>query len=112
MKKFAIAFAVGTAVLLGCTTANAADHTTKAKAAADVSQSSTDISSRGRHWRHHRHYRVHRHWRHVYYRPYAYPYYDSYAYAPSPYYYGGGPTISFRFGGFGGGWGHRHHRHW
>jgi len=110
MKNFSIAIAIGAAALLGCTTANAADNTPRAKAAVDVSQS-TDISSRGRHWRYHRHYRTHRHWRHVYYRPYANPYYGSYAYAPAPYYYGGGPSISLRFGGYGGGWGH-HHRHW
>ena len=121
MKKLAIAFAVGAAALLGGSAANAADNTVKAKAAIDVSQQSTDFSSRGRHWRHHGHYRMHRHWRHAYYRPYARPYYGSYAYAPQPYYYGGGPVISLGFGGggfgggygrgYGGGWGH-HHRGW
>src|SRR4030081_3104284 len=90
MKKLAIVFAVGAAALLGGSAANAADNTVKAKAATDVTQS-TDISSRGRHYRHYgyRHYR---------------PYYRSYGYAPRPYYggYGGG------FGGAdagGGGWG-------
>jgi hypothetical protein len=99
MKNLAIVFAVGAAALLGGSAANAADGTVKAKAAADVNQS-TDFSSHRRHWRHHRH------WRHSHYPRH----YRSYGYAPSPYsspyYYGGGPAISFRFGG--GGWGHRH----
>jgi hypothetical protein len=105
MKKLALAFAISAAALLGGSAANATVSTVKAKAATDVSQS-TDFSSRGRHWRH---YRMHRHWRHSYYRPY----YDSYGYDPQPYYYGGGPVVSFGFGGGGwrgGGWGH--HRHW
>jgi hypothetical protein len=114
MKKLAIVFAVGATALLGGSASNAAANTAvKAKAATDVTQPSTDISSRGRHWRHHGHYRMHRHWRHAYYRPYARSY-GSYAYAPEPYYYGGGPVLSFGFGGGGwrgGGWGH-HHRGW
>src|SRR5260370_42694878 len=75
MKKLAIVFAVGAAALLGGSAANAADNTVKAKAATDVTQQSTDFSSRGRHYRHYgyRHYR---------------PYYRSYAYAPRPYYGG------------------------
>ena len=100
MKKLAIVFAVGAAALLGGSAANAADNTVKAKAATDVTQQSTDFSSRGRHYRHYgyRHYR---------------PYYRSYGYAPRPYYGGGyggpyygggygygygGPGISFSFG--------------
>src|SRR5260370_7886596 len=73
MKKLAIVFAVGAAALLGGSAANAADNTVKAKAATDVTQQSTDFSSRGRHYRHYgyRHYR---------------PYYRSYGYAPRPYY--------------------------
>jgi hypothetical protein len=73
MKKLAIVFAASAAALLGGSAANAADNTVKAKAATDVTQSSTDISSRGRHYRHYgyRHYR---------------PYYRSYGYAPRPYY--------------------------
>jgi len=109
MNKLAIVFAVAAAALLGGSSANAADNAVKAKAST-VTQQSTDISSRHRHWRHHRHYRMHRHWRPAYYRPY----YRSYAYAPAPYYYGGGPVVSFGFGGGGwrgGGWGH-HHRYW
>src|SRR5260370_41908796 len=75
MKKLAIVFAVGAAALLGGSAANAADNTVKAKAATDVTQQSTDFSSRGRHYRHYgyRHYR---------------PYYRSYGYAPRPYYGG------------------------
>jgi Ni/Co efflux regulator RcnB len=117
MKKLAIAFAVSAAALLGGSAANAADNTVKAKAATDVSQS-TDLSSRGRHYRHH--HRMHRHSGHRHYRPhfrsYGYaprPYYRSYGYAPRPHYrsYGGyapqryygvaGPGISFGFGGGG-----------
>src|SRR5258705_12056429 len=77
MKKLAIVFAVGAAALLGGSAANAADNTVKAKAATDVTQQSTDFSSRGRYYRHYgyRHYR---------------PYYRSYGYAPRPYYGGGG----------------------
>ena len=103
MKKLIIAMAIGAAALLGGSAANAADNTVKAKAATEVTQSSTDISSRGRYYRHYgyRHYR---------------PYYRSYGYAPRPYYYGGGyggpyygggygyggPSVTFGFG-FGGG---------
>jgi hypothetical protein len=89
MKKLALVFAVGA-------------DTVKVKAATDVVQRSTDISSRHRH----RHY-GHRHhgYRHYGYRHYR-PYYgNSYGYyAPRPYYGGygyGGPAITF---GFGRGW--------
>jgi len=60
MKKLAIVFAVGAAALLGGSAANAADNTVKAKAST-VTQTSTDISSRGRHYRHYgyRHYGPH-----------------------------------------------------
>ena len=99
MKKLAIVFAVGAAALLGGSAANAADNTVKAKAATDVTQPSTDFSSRGRHYRHYRHYG----YRH--YRPY---YGNSYGYAPRPYYGGydrgygyGGPGVTFSFGGGG-----------
>jgi len=107
MKKLAIVFGVGVAALLGGSAANAADNTVKAKAATDVTQTSTDVSARGRHYRHYgyRHYR---------------PHYRGYAYAPRPYYGGGygggyggpyygnsygygGPSVSFGFGG-GRGW--------
>src|SRR5712664_4191630 len=85
MKKLAIVFAVGAAALLGGSAANAADNTVKAKAATDVTQSSTDISSRNhyRHYgyRHHyRHYGYRHHYRHYGYRHYR-PHYSSYAYA-------------------------------
>jgi hypothetical protein len=108
MKNLAIVFAVGAAALLGGSAANAADNTVKAKAPTDVTQQSTDFSSRGRHYGYYRHY-GYRHYR---------PYYRSYGYAPRPYYgygggyggpyYGGGygyggPSISFGFGG-GRGW--------
>ena len=99
MKKLAIVFAVGAAALLGGSAANAADNTVKAKAATDVTQQSTDFSSRGRYYRHYRHYG---------YRSYR-PYYgNSYGYAPRPYYGGygggygyGGPSVTFGFGGGG-----------
>ena len=112
MKKLAIIFAVGAAALLGGSAANAADNTVKAKAATDVTQPSTDFSSRGRHYRHYgyRHYRHYgyRHYRHYGYSQYR-PYYgDSYGYTPRPYYgdygqgYGyGGPSVTFSFGGGG-----------
>src|SRR6266849_7184487 len=106
MKKLFMAMTVGAAALLGGSAANAADNTVKAKAATDVTQSSTsstDISSRRR-------------YRHYGYRHYR-PYYRSYGYAPRQYYcwYGGGyggsayrrgyayggPGISFSFGGGG-----------
>jgi hypothetical protein len=100
MNKLCIAMAVSVAALLGGSAANAADNTVEAKAATDVTQS-TDISSRGRHYRHYgyRHYR---------------PHYRSYGYAPRPYYGGGyggpyygggygygGPSVTFGFGGGG-----------
>lgn len=96
MKKLAIVFAVGAAALLGGSAADAGNNTVKAKAATDVTQQSTDLSSRGRHYRHYgyRHYR---------------PYYgNSYGYAARPYYSGydnsygyGGPSVTFGFGGGG-----------
>jgi len=105
MKKLAIVFAVGAAALLGGSAANAADSTVKPKAATDVTQQSTDVSSRGRHYRYH-----HYGYRHYGYRPYR-PYYGSDGYAPGPYYGGygrgygyGGPSISFGFGGGGYRW--------
>ena len=95
MKKLAIAFAVGAAATLGGSAAQASDNTIKTKAATDVTQPSTDISSRGRHYRHH----GYRHYGYRSYRPY---YGNSYGYyAPRPYYGGygyGGPGISFSFG--------------
>ena len=100
MKKVAIVFAVGLAALLGGSAAHASDNTAKAKAASDVTQPSTDVSSRGRHYRHY----GHRHYRHYGYGYRSYrPYYgNSYGYyAPRPYYGGygyGGPGISFSFG--------------
>jgi hypothetical protein len=103
MKKLAIVFAVGAAALLGGSAAYASDNIAKTniartKAATDVTQPSTDISSRGRHYRHY----GYRHYRHYGYRNYR-PYYgNSYGYyAPRPYYGGygyGGPGISFSFG--------------
>jgi hypothetical protein len=105
MNKLFIAMAVSVAALLGGSAANAADNTVKAKAATDVTQQSTDFSSRGRHYRHYG-YRS--------YRPY---YGNSYGYAPRPYYGGygggyggpyygggygyGGPGVTFSFGGGG-----------
>ena len=111
MKKSAIVFAVGAAALLGGSAANAAENPVKAKAATDVTQQSTDISSRGRHYRHHGYRHGYRHYgyRHYGYRGYR-PYYgNSYGYyAPRPYYGGygyGGPGVTFSFGTGGyGGW--------
>jgi hypothetical protein len=104
MNKLFIAMAVSVAALLGGSAANAADNTVKAKAATDVTQSSTDISSRGRHYRHYgyRHYRPH-------YRSYGYaprPYYGGYGGGYGGPYYGGGygyggPSVTFGFGGGG-----------
>ena len=115
MKKLFMTMAVSAAALLGGSVANAADNTVKAKAPTDVTQRSTDFSSRDRHYRNYRHY-GYRHYR---------PHYRSYGYAPRQYdggyggpsdysggyggpYYGnsygyGGPSISFGFGG-GRGW--------
>ena len=104
MKRLFIAVAVSAAALLGGSAANAADNTVKAKAATDITQSSTDISSRGRHYRHYgyRHYRPH-------YRSYGYaprPYYGGYGGGYGGPYYGGGygyggPSVTFSFGGGG-----------
>src|SRR5882672_11060795 len=100
MKKLAIVFAVGAAALLGGSAANATDNTVKVKASTDVTQQSTDMSSRGRHYRHYgyRNY-GHRHYGYSSYRPY---YGNSYGYyAPRPYYGGygyGGPGVTFSFG--------------
>ncbi len=101
MKKLAIMFALGAAVLTGSSVANAADPSAKKPAAA--AQFPTDFSSQHRHWRghHHRHWGYNRHWGHRHYRPY----YNSYGYAPrgygyyGPRYYGGGPGVTFSFGG-------------
>jgi hypothetical protein len=99
MKRLAIVLVVGAASLLGGAAANAAKDTVKAKPATDVTQQSTDFSSRGRHYRHYGHYGYRQ------YRPY---YGDSYGYAPRPYYGGygrgygyGGPGVTFGFGGGG-----------
>jgi hypothetical protein len=101
MKNLAIVFAVGAAALLGGPAANAADNTVKAKAATDVTQRSTDFSSRGRYYHHY----GYRHYGYRHYRPY---YGNSYGYAARPYYGGygggygyGGPSITFGFGGGG-----------
>src|SRR5512139_489003 len=112
MNRLAIVFAVGAAALLGGSAANAADNSVKAKATADVTQQSTDFSSRGRHYRHYgyRHY-GYRSYRPYYGNSYGYyaprAYYGGYGYG-QPYYGGsgygyGGPSISFGFGG-GRGW--------
>jgi hypothetical protein len=108
MKKLAIVLAVGAAALLGGSTAHAADNAVKVRALTDVSQSTqpNGMSARRRHVRYQRIY-------HGYYRP-NYGYAPQAYYAPQPYYYGGGgPVLSFGFGGGGyrgGGWGH--HRGW
>jgi hypothetical protein len=104
MKTLAIALALSASALLGSSAANAADNSIEAKAATDVTQKSTDISSRHRHYRHYgyRHYRP-------YYRSYGYaqrPYYSSYGSGYGQPYYGsgygyGGPGVTFSFGGGG-----------
>jgi hypothetical protein len=115
MKKLFIAMGISAAALLGGSAANAADNTVKAKAATDVTQSSTDISSRNRYhhygyrhhyrhygYRHYRHYGYRHHYRHYGYRHYR-PHY-SYGYAPRPYYsggYGGGYGGPYYGGGYG-----------
>src|SRR6478609_10037986 len=107
MKYLAIVFAVGATALLGSPAANASDDTVKIKATTDVTQQSTDISSRGRHYGYghgYRHYGYRHGYRHYGYRNYR-PYYgNTYGYyAPRPYYGGygyGGPAITFGFGGY------------
>ena len=107
MNKLAILFVVGTAALFGGASANAADTTVKAKAS-NATQS-TDISSRGRHYRvqryGYRNYRPHYGNSYGYYQPRAY--YGG-GYGGQPYYgsgYGyGGPSISFGFGSGRGYW--------
>src|SRR6476619_5608686 len=116
MKKLFIAIGISAAALLGGSAANAADDTVKANAATDVTQSSTDISSR----RHYRHY-GYRHYRHYdrsygYYAPRRYyggysggyggPYYAGYSGGYGRPYYGGGygyggPSVIFCYGGGG-----------
>ena len=110
MKKLAIVLAVGAAALMGSSAANAADNSVKAKAPVAAKQVPTDISSqhRHRHWHGH-HHRQHRHWGHHHHRHWGHhhrPYYNSYGYAPrshgyygGPRYYGGGPGVTFSFGG-------------
>jgi hypothetical protein len=107
MKTFAIVIAVGAAALIGGPAANAAENTLKAKSGTEVTQQSTDFSSRKkRHVR--KNYGVQRHT----YRHYRPRYGSSYGHAPRPYYGGynrgyryghgyghGGPSISFGFGG-------------
>ena len=110
MNRLIMVFAVSAAALLGGSAANAADNMVKAKASTDVMQQSTDISSRGRHYRHYgyRNYRPHYGNSYGYYTPR--PYYGG-GYGGGygrPYYGGGGygyggPSISFGFGG-GRGW--------
>lgn len=109
MNKLAIVLTVGATALLGASAASASDNSVQAKAWTGITQSSsTDFSSRHRHYRH---YRVYRHYpRYGYARPYyrSYGYYDEPGYGYGrpyggyygrPYgYYGGGPGISFSFG--------------
>lgn len=106
MTKLAIVFGVCAAALFGGSVANAADKSVKVQATG-IEQIS-EFSSQ--HRRHHRHHSRHRH-----VRPYAdsYGYYAPRYYAPQPYYYGGGPSIGFGFGGghFGGHHGHHYGHH-
>jgi hypothetical protein len=105
MKKIAIVLAVGAAALMGGSAAKATDNSVKTKAPVAAKQMPTDISSqhRHRHWHgHHHHHRHwghrhhHRHWgHHHHYRPH----YNSYGYYGGPRYYGGGPGVTFSFGG-------------
>lgn len=114
MKKLAIVFAVGAAALLGGSAAQAADkdNTVRAKAGSDVTQ--TDFSSHRRKYRH-SHRMVNRGYYRSYNRSYGYAPRGYYVgqpqyYAQPRYYGGGGPAITFGFGGGGFpgiGWGHR-----
>jgi hypothetical protein len=106
MTKLVFVLAVGATALLGGSAANAADNSVTAKAATDVTQQSTDFSSRGRHYRHYgyRSYRPYYGNSYGYVAPRAY-YGRGYGYG-QPYYGGGGygsPSVSFGFGG-GRGW--------
>ncbi|MBB5053554.1 hypothetical protein HNQ36_003554 [Afipia massiliensis] len=103
MKSFAIAMALGAAMLLGGSAANAADNSVKANASTDVTQS-TDFSSRDRHGRNYRVQRI--------VRP-NHSYRSSSGHAPR---YGnrrghggGGPSVTIGVGGgaHSGGGGHR-----
>lgn len=112
MKKLAIVFAVGAAALMGGSAAYAADNAVKSKSSTDAAQSgvgtqsriakqsSTDISAHRRY----RHWHGHHHWHHRHYRPYygSYNYYTPRRYGYyGPRYYGGGPGVTFSFGGGG-----------
>ena len=108
MTKLVIALAVGASAVLAGSAANAADNPVTARATADVTQQSTDFSSRGRQYRHYgyRGYRPYYGNSYGYYAPRAYYGGGGYGYG-QPYYGGGygygGPSISFGFGG-GRGW--------
>lgn len=103
MKYLFVAMAIGVAALAGGSAANAAGGG-KAKPNAQVGQS-TDISAQYRY----AHYsRRHHHWRPHhggYYRPHyrSYGYYPRrhgyYGSRPYGYYGGGGPGVTFGFGG-------------
>lgn len=100
MKSFAIAMALGAAVLLGGSAANAADNSVKANASTDVTQS-TDFSSRDRHGRN---YRVQRIVRPNHSSGHAPRHGDRRGHG------GGGPSVTIGVGGGahgGGGGGHR-----
>lgn len=105
MKKLAIILAIGASALIGSSAANAADNSVNPKAPVAAKQVPTDISSRHRHghWRGHHHH--HRHWGYRHHRPYhnSYGYYAprSHGYYGGPRYYGGGPGVTFSFGGGG-----------
>jgi len=101
MKQLIFAMTIGAAALLANTAADAAGHAVMVKAAPDVTQSPTDISSQARRYRHYG------------YRDYRRNY-RSYGYAPRRYYGGGyggasygggygygGPSVTFGFGGGG-----------
>jgi hypothetical protein len=114
MKKLAIVLAVGAVALLGGSAANAADRDNTVTANAGSNASQTDFSSHRRKYRHsHRMVNRSYHRQSYGYAPGGYYVQQPQYYAPQPY-YGGGPGISFSFGGGGGhrggGWGH--HRGW
>jgi hypothetical protein len=106
MNKLAIVLSISAAALLGNLSAvNAAGDKVKANTSPEVTQQSTDISSRNRQYRHYGYRGYNRGYRNSYgyYRPGSY-YGGGYGGRYGGSYYGGGygyggPSISFGFGG-------------
>jgi hypothetical protein len=106
MNKLAIVLSISAAALLGNLSAvNAGGDKVKANTSAEVTQQSTDISSRNRQYRHYGYRGYNRGYRNSYGYYRTRPYYGG-GYGGGyggPYYGGGygygGPSISFGFGG-------------